>query len=105
MQKVEEAKKNMKSIKRDGIKTDEICELCGKYMIIKWGRRGKFLSCSAFPKCKFAKSITTGIKCPDEGCDGELIERRSRRGPFYGCTKYPECKYTTRTLPTEEDAK
>ncbi|MBN1353505.1 MAG: type I DNA topoisomerase [Candidatus Omnitrophica bacterium] len=100
---VDEAKTHMKSIKREGVKTDKICELCGKPMIIKWGRRGKFLSCSDFPKCKFAKSITTGIKCPNPGCEGELIERRSTRGTFYGCTKYPNCKYTTRSLPKEDD--
>ena len=105
MKNVEEAKKNMKSIKREGVKTDQICDLCGKPMIIKWGRRGKFLSCSDFPKCKFAKSITTGVKCPDPGCEGELIERRSKRGNFYGCTKYPNCKYTSRNLPKEEDTK
>jgi len=100
---VERAKDHMKSIKREGIKTDQICELCGKPMIIKWGRRGKFLSCSTFPKCKFAKSITTGVKCPEKDCDGELIERRSKRGPFYGCTKYPKCTYTTRRLPKEKE--
>lgn len=99
MHSVEEAKKHMKSIKKEGVKTDEICALCGKPMIIKWGKRGKFLSCSAFPKCKYAKSITTGVKCPAPDCDGELIERRSRRGPFYGCTRYPNCKYTARNLP------
>jgi len=99
---VDVAKKTMKSIKKEGVKTDEICELCGKPMIIKWGRRGKFLSCSDFPKCKFAKSITTGVKCPNPGCTRELIERRSRRGYFYGCTKFPECKYTSRNLPKED---
>ncbi len=102
MHNVDEAKKHMKSIKREGLKTDQICELCGKPMIIKWGRRGKFLSCSDFPKCKFSKSITTGIKCPGPDCNGELIERRSKRGIFYGCTSYPRCKYTTRSLPSEK---
>ena len=103
MIKVDAAKQNMKSIKREGVKTDQICDLCGKPMIIKWGRRGKFLSCSDFPKCKFSKSITTGIKCPAPDCKGELIERRSKRGPFYGCTKYPNCKYTSRGLPKQEE--
>ena len=103
MHSVEEAKKHMKSIKKEGVKTDQHCELCSKPMIIKWGRRGKFLSCSDFPRCKFSKSITTGIKCPNEGCDGELIERRSKRGLFYGCTRYPKCSYTTRSLPKKED--
>ena len=99
MHKVDEAQKNMKSINKNAVKTDQVCELCGKPMVIKWGRRGKFLSCSDFPKCRFSKSITTGVKCPGPDCDGELIERRSKRGVFYGCTKYPGCKYTTRVLP------
>ena len=100
--RIEEAKIKMKSIKKEGVKTDKICELCGKPMIIKWGRRGKFLSCSTFPKCKFSKSITTGVKCPSPACLGELIERRSKRGNFYGCTNYPKCTYTTRVLPQPE---
>jgi len=99
---VEEAKKHMKNIKHEGVKTDEVCEVCGKPMIIKWGRRGKFLSCSDFPRCKHAKSITTGIKCPAPECGGELIERRSKRGAFYGCTRFPHCRYTARALPKEE---
>jgi DNA topoisomerase-1 len=99
--KLEVAKTRMSSVKRQVVKTDEVCEMCGKPMVIKWGRRGRFLSCSAFPACKNAKSITTGVKCPAEGCDGELVERKSRRGAFYGCTKYPKCTYTTRKLPQE----
>lgn len=102
IQNVNQAKKHMKSIKKESVKTDQLCTLCGKPMVIKWGRRGKFLSCSDFPKCKFSKSITTGVKCAAPDCDGELIERRSRRGAFYGCTNYPKCKYTTRTLPDKE---
>ncbi|MDD4203145.1 MAG: type I DNA topoisomerase [Candidatus Omnitrophica bacterium] len=106
---VQNAGKNMQSVNKNAVELEEKCPQCGKPMIEKWGRRGKFLSCSAFPKCKFAKSFTTGVKCPQEGCDGELIERRSRRGPFFGCSKYPKCTYTARTLPkpgseqTEDD--
>ena len=74
MKKVDEAKKNMKSIKREGVKTDEICPKCGRPIIIKWGRRGKFLSCSGFPKCRFAKSITKSTSRYDSKqqtkCDG-----------------------------------
>ena len=102
MHSVEHAKVNMKSIKREGIKTDEICPTCARPMIIKWGRRGRFMSCSGFPKCRFAKSITSGVKCPQEGCTGELVERRSKRGPFYGCTSFPKCTFTTRRLPKEK---
>ena len=86
-------------IQKEVIKTEEICQKCGRPMVIKWGRKGKFLSCSGFPKCKNSKSITTKVKCPDPGCGGELIERRSRRGIFYGCSNYPKCKFTSKTLP------
>ncbi|MCX5710002.1 MAG: type I DNA topoisomerase [Candidatus Omnitrophica bacterium] len=87
------------NIKKEVVTTDQICDKCGKPMIIKWGRRGKFLSCSDFPTCKNSKSITTGVKCPNEGCGGELIERRSKRGFFYGCSNFPKCTFTSRTLP------
>lgn len=88
------------NIKKEVIYTDEVCSLCGKPMVIKWGRAGKFLSCSAFPECRFAKSITTGIKCPQDNCTGELIERRARRGRFfYGCSNYPKCTFTSNKLP------
>lgn len=91
------------NIKKEVIQTTEICEQCGSPMIIKWGRRGKFLSCSAFPKCKSSKSITTGVKCPQPDCGGELIERRSKRGFFYGCSNFPKCTFTSRTLPEESN--
>jgi DNA topoisomerase-1 len=91
------------NIKKEVITTDETCEKCGKPMIVKWGRKGKFLSCSGFPECKFSKSITTGVKCPEPNCGGELIERRSRRGFFFGCTNYPKCTFTSRTLPQQDD--
>ncbi len=90
------------NIKKEVITTDKVCDLCGKPMIVKWGRRGKFLSCSGFPECKGSKSITSGVKCPQEGCGGELIERRSARGFFYGCSNFPKCRFVSRTLP--EDA-
>jgi len=98
----EKAVKDMANLKKKDIPTDKVCEQCGKPMVIKWGRRGKFLSCSDFPKCKFSKSITTGIKCPQQDCGGELLERRSRKGSFYGCTNYPKCHYITNTLPVDE---
>lgn len=79
---------------------DEKCPECDRQMVIKWGRRGKFLSCSGFPECKFAKPVSTGVACPQEGCDGQLIKRRSQRGRmFYGCSKYPQCTHTTNQLP------
>ncbi len=90
-----------KNIKKEVILTDEICQVCGRPMVVKWGRRGKFLSCSGFPECKNAKPITTGVNCPEPNCGGELVERRSKRGVFYGCSNFPRCKYTTKNLPSK----
>jgi DNA topoisomerase I len=101
--KVDEKDKSVK--KEDLIKetTDEKCAECKKDMQIKLGRFGKFLSCSDFPECKYAKPILkegeepppepekTGIKCPD--CQEELIKRQGPYGPFTGCSGYPKCKY------------
>ncbi|MCB9771163.1 MAG: type I DNA topoisomerase [Candidatus Omnitrophica bacterium] len=79
---------------------DEKCPECGLQMVVKWGRRGKFLSCSGFPNCKFAKPITTGVKCPQENCDGEIVKRRGKSGrAFFGCSRYPNCTYTANSLP------
>jgi len=90
------------NIKKEVIKTNEVCDKCARPMVIKWGRKGKFLSCSGYPECKNSKSITSGVKCPEASCGGELIERRSRRGFFFGCSNYPKCKFTSRTLPTDK---
>ena len=89
------------NMKRTQNFVEEKCPECDRQMVVKWGRRGKFLSCSGFPKCKFAKPITTGVKCPQEGCDGELVQRQSKGRHFYGCSKYPNCTYTTNSLPKE----
>ncbi|MFC1657937.1 type I DNA topoisomerase [Candidatus Omnitrophota bacterium] len=94
-----------KHIKKEIILTEEVCKQCGRPLAIKWGRRGKFLSCSGFPECKYSKTITTGVKCPSPGCDGELVQRRSKRGAFYGCSNFPKCRFTSRDLPApKEDA-
>ncbi len=82
---------------------DKKCPECDRQMVVKWGRRGKFLSCSGFPECKYAQPYTTGIKCPEENCEGELVERRSSRGmSFYGCSKYPNCTHISKELPKED---
>jgi len=90
-------------IKKEVVITEEACEKCGKPMMVKWGRKGKFLSCSDFPACKYSKSISSGVKCPEPGCSGELIERRGRRGFFFGCSNFPKCRFTSGTLPKDKD--
>jgi DNA topoisomerase I len=83
--------------------SDKKCTQCDGKMVFKWSRRGRFLSCEHFPKCRYAESITTGVQCPD--CKkGSLIERRNRRGQkFYGCSGYPECRHTTQKLPGSDE--
>jgi len=81
--------------------SDQICEKCNRQMIIRQGKYGKFLSCSGYPACKNAISLETnnanlktGIKCPEAGCDGEIVQKTSKRGkPFYGCNRYPKCEF------------
>ncbi|HVN68113.1 MAG TPA: type I DNA topoisomerase [Candidatus Binatia bacterium] len=74
--------------------TDEICPTCGRPMVIKNGRFGKFISCSGYPECKTTKPIVkeTGALCPK--CGGPIVERRSKKGRvFYGCGTYPKCDF------------
>jgi DNA topoisomerase-1 len=83
--------------------TDIICDVCGKNMIIKEGKFGRFLGCSGYPECKNTKPIDTGVKCPQEGCGGSLCERRSRKGKtFFGCSNYPNCTYALWDRPIPE---
>ena len=84
--------------------TDEICEKCGKRMVIRQGRFGKFLACSGFPDCKNTKTIKTApetidMKCP-KCIEGDVIIRRTKRGRiFFGCSRYPACDYASWTDP------
>lgn len=83
--------------------SDVPCEICGRMMVVKQGRFGKFLACPGFPECRNTKALLkdTGIKCPK--CDGTIVERKSRRGRnFYGCKNYPECDFVTWDVPQQE---
>ena len=81
----------------------QICEQCGKPMVIKEGRYGKFMACQGYPDCKNTKPLTTGIACPEDGCGGQLVERRSRRGKaYYACSNYPRCKFILWQRPIPE---
>ncbi len=85
-------------------KSEEVCEKCGKSMVIKIGRYGKFLACSGFPECRNTKAIenSTGVKCP-ECIEGEIIERQSKKGRiFYGCNRFPDCTFALWDKPTGE---
>jgi DNA topoisomerase-1 len=103
--------KNTKDFKRDAEgkiviveeeTTDEKCENCGKPMVIKRGRFGRFMACSGYPECKTSKPISIGVSCPD--CkQGYLTERRSGRGKiFFGCNRYPDCKFAAWDRPLAE---
>ncbi|MEW6065271.1 DNA topoisomerase I [Desulforamulus profundi] len=83
--------------------TEEVCEQCGRNMVIKLGRYGKFLACPGFPECRNTRPLLepTGVNCPR--CEGEMVLRRSKKGrKFYGCSRYPECEFVTWDTPTQE---
>lgn len=78
----------------------EICDVCGSPMVVKRGRYGEFLACSRYPECKTTKPISTNVPCPEDGCDGTIVQRQSRRGKiFYGCSNYPKCNYALWNRP------
>lgn len=105
---LEKAKKDMKNLKAEETPTDIVCEKCGKQMVIKWGRKGKFLACSGYPECKNTKDFTTGsdgkvvavervaetveTQCPK--CGKQMVLKSGRFGRFLACSDYPNCKST-----------
>jgi DNA topoisomerase-1 len=90
--------------------TDIPCDKCEAPMIKKQGKYGSFLACSKYPDCKHTRSLApanggnpTGVPCPIEGCDGEVVEKKSKRGKiFYGCNRYPNCKFAIWDKPVPE---
>ncbi|NLI83093.1 MAG: type I DNA topoisomerase [Deltaproteobacteria bacterium] len=81
----------------------ETCDKCGRPMVMKQGRFGAFLACSGYPGCKNTRPVATGIPCPQEGCDGQLVERRGMSGRrFYGCSRYPQCTISFRGTFVQE---
>jgi len=80
--------------------TDEICPQCGKPMVIKYGRYGKFVACSGYPECKFTKPflVKIGVKCPQ--CGGDIVQKLSKKKRiFYGCSNYPNCTFAINLKP------
>ncbi len=102
---LDKAKAEMKDVKiqlEEDI-TDIPCEKCGRMMVIKTGRYGRFLACPGYPECKNAKPLVleTNAKCPK--CGAKVIERKTKRGyTFYGCSNWPNCDFMTWDKPTDE---
>jgi DNA topoisomerase-1 len=105
---LEKAKVEMRNLKAEEKPTDEVCEKCGKPMVIKWGRNGHFLACSGYPECRNTKEFTRNADgsltvvpatrpsdqiCPT--CGAPMVIKRGRFGEFLACSKYPECKTTS----------
>jgi DNA topoisomerase I len=84
--------------------TGEMCDKCGKPLIIKKGRFGKFIACSGYPECRNTKPILKeiGVPCPEGNCNGQIIEKKSRKGIFFGCSNYPDCKFASWDKPINE---
>jgi DNA topoisomerase-1 len=103
-QSLEKAPDTIKAAKKDmEVVTDEVCELCGKNMVIKWGRYGRFLSCSGYPECKNTKELNHKEDSSEESdsteevcekCGSPMVIKTGRYGKFLACSNYPECKNT-----------
>jgi len=98
--KVEKAQEDMPVVKSGPEPIGRDCPKCGKELVIRYGRYGKFISCSGFPECRHTEPWLEkiGVSCPQDG--GELVERKTRKGrTFFGCENYPECDFTSWKRP------
>lgn len=99
---IEKAEREIERVKVEDEPAGVNCEKCGRPMVIKKGRYGKFIACSGYPECRNTKPFVekTGVKCPK--CGGDIVVRRSRRGRvFYGCENYPDCDFVTWSRPVQ----
>ena len=100
---VEEAKETLETVHIADEESDELCELCGRRMVIKYGPHGKFLACPGFPECRNTKPYfeKTGIACPK--CGKEVVIKKTKKGrKFYGCEGNPECDFISWQKPSRE---
>jgi DNA topoisomerase-1 len=100
---VEQAERIMPEVKTGPEPIGRACPQCGHELVIRWGRYGKFISCSNFPACRYTEALLEkiGVNCPKDG--GDIVERKTRKGrTFFGCANYPACDFTSwkRPLPT-----
>ena len=91
-QKLEDG--TIKIVPKVELTTDQKCDKCGSAMVVKTGRFGKFIACSAYPECKTTKPLALGVKCPQPDCGGDLVQKRTKKGrSFFACSHYPKCEY------------
>ncbi|MGE5577761.1 MAG: type I DNA topoisomerase [Syntrophothermus sp.] len=101
---LEQAKEEIGEVQIEDEETDEVCELCGRKMVIKQGRYGRFLACPGFPECKNTRPLYNEVGVPCPLCGGPIVERRSKRGRiFYGCKNYPECDFVSWNRPVAKN--
>jgi DNA topoisomerase-1 len=99
-QDVKQAEEKMPEMKVEPEPIGRACPRCGHDLVVRWGRYGKFISCSNFPECRHTEPLLEkiGVACPKDG--GEVVERKTRKGrTFYGCSNYPECDFTSWKKP------
>lgn len=93
----------IKIVPKQELTTDQVCDKCGSPMVVKTGRFGKFIACSAYPTCKTTKPLALGVKCPQPGCGGDLVQKRTRKGrSFYACSRYPQCEFALWDRPVNK---
>jgi DNA topoisomerase-1 len=98
---LEMAKVSMRDVKREMIPTDTVCERCGSKMIKRWGKRGYFLACSTYPKCRYTREVEGNGESPKvetdarcEKCGNPMVVKNGKFGRFLACSNYPACKFT-----------
>ena len=100
---LEKAEKEMSKVVIEDEVSDVPCDKCGRMMVIKRGRYGKFLACPGYPECKNAKPIVEEIKAPCPKCGRKVLAKRSKKGKrFYGCSGYPDCDFVSWNEPVEK---
>jgi DNA topoisomerase-1 len=100
IEEVDRARAEMPEVKAEPEAIGRKCPRCGHELVVRFGRFGKFISCSNFPECRYTEPWLEkiGVRCPQDG--GEIVERKTRRGrTFYGCSNYPECDFTSWKRP------
>ncbi len=101
---VKQAEESLESVKIADEVSEEVCENCGRNMVVKYGPHGRFLACPGFPECKNTKPYLEKIGVPCPKCGKELVIRRTRKGrKYFGCESYPECDYMSWQMPKTEE--